>query len=897
MSDAPMWRRYLRFFRPDLDADLDDELAFHLEMRAEELVAKGMTPEAARAEALRRMRDVQRVKRECRRIDEGAERAARRREWLAITAQEARRGARSLRRSPAFTVMAMLTLALGLGATTAIFTLLDAVVLSPLPYAEANRLVHVASSVSGATASGDWKVSPGGYFYYRDNNTSFEDIGAYRAIPLTVTGGQGAERGPGVQVTASLMHVLRLRPMLGSLLTQANDAPGAASVAVLSHDFWLRRFGGDPHVIGRVMTIEAQPVEIVGVLAAGENLPDMDAAVWVPLGLDPNADFINEHYLEVIGRLREQSTVASAQADLARLTARFPDALPSVYSPSFMEHYHFAVQLSSLRDTVVGSTAHTLWMLLAAVGLVLLIACANVTNLFLARIQGRRREVAMRTALGAGRMQLAWHYLAESLVLSLLAGACALAIAYAALHILLAIAPPSIPRLSQVRLGWASVAFTAAVSLSAGLLFGLLPVTRADVDVAMLRESTRGMTVSRGQHAARSSLVIGQVALALVLLAAAGLMLQSVRHLRHVQPGFDARGVLAVDVALPYSRYRSYEDVSSFFHRLETRLEALPGVMSAGAITALPVRDGGGFCGIAQTREKAVNRKEGTACLPVPRIAPGYFRTMGISVRGTVPTWADVEHHTAGVVVSRAFAESVWPGEEAIGKGVNNGSGETFYRVVGVAEDVRANGMDQPPIAAVYYPIQPIANSGLWGPTREMSVVVRTRTAHPSRLTAAIRRTVADLDPDVPIADVQTMEQVIARSMTRTSFTMLLLGVAGGMALLLSAVGMYGVISYIVGQRRSEIGIRMALGAGAARVGAQVVLQSVRLAAAGIVLGVLGAIAVTRVLRSLLFEVNPTDPLVLGAVAALLLVLAAIASYIPARRAAHVDPTEALRAE
>ncbi|HET7565968.1 MAG TPA: ABC transporter permease, partial [Gemmatimonadaceae bacterium] len=417
MRDTPMWRRYLRFFKPDISADVDDELEFHLAMRTEELIAKGMTPAAARAEALRRMHDLQGVKRECRRIDEAAERAVRRREWLTTTVQEVRRGARSLRRSPGFTFVAIVTLALGIGATTAIFTLLDAVVLEPLPYTDANRLVQLASRVSGATAAGDWGVSPGGYFYYRQHATSLEDIGAYAPNPVTLTGADGTVRVPAVGVTASLVHVLQLRAARGRLLTPADDEPGAPPVVVLSDAFWRQRFGADAHVIGRVVTMNGQPVQVVGVLAPGERLPIIDADVWYALGLDPNAQFVNEHYLTVIGRLGERRTIADARTDLALLTARFPDVLPTVYSTAFMEKYHFAVHIQPLRDAVIGNAAHTLWMLLASVGLVLLIACANVVNLFLARIEARRREVAIRTALGAGRRHLAWHYLAESLVL------------------------------------------------------------------------------------------------------------------------------------------------------------------------------------------------------------------------------------------------------------------------------------------------------------------------------------------------------------------------------------------------------------------------------------------------------------------------------------------------
>lgn len=885
--------------RQRIGDEVNAELRFHIEERIEELMARGMTRLQAEREERERFGDLESYRQQMRAVDEHIAREERRMEFFDSLGREVRQAVRALARSRAFSVIALVTLALGIGATTAIFTLLDAVVLRPLPYTDAGRLVNVASSVSGATAAGSWRVSPGGYFYYRQHNHSFEDLGAYRLDEATLTGSEGAQRVPTVGVTASLVHVLRLRPALGRLLTADDDRPEAAPAMVLSHGFWLRRFGGDPHVIGRTISVDAEPTEVVGVLPAGAEIPEFKADLWRAMRLDPAAKPQNEHYLKVIGRLEGGVTVTSATADLASLTSRFPEVMPSAYSPGFMREYHFAVVATPLRDVVVGDIARTLWILFASVALVLLMACANVANLFLVRAEARRREVAIRAALGAGRAHLAWHFLAESVLLLLAAGAVGLALSYAALRTLLVLAPSSIPRLSEVHLGWSAVAFAAGISLVAGMVFGLIPLSRGDAAVATLRESGRGLSASRRQHLVRGALVVGQVALALMLLVAAGLMLQSFRNLRHVRPGFDPDGVLAVTVAVPEARYPSYETVAAFHRAFATRLGALAGVQSVGATTSLPLGNTYGVgCSLVYVEGKPVPPKQEPPCLPVPTVAPGYFQALGIPVHGNAPGWSDVEQHAAGVVVSRAFAERFWPGEDPIGKGVKGGGdAPPYYRVVGVAENVRANGLDQPPTEAVYYPMIPIPGAGMWGPQRQMTFVIKARTARPELLTVAIRRTLAELDPNVPIADVQTMESVVAKSMARTSFTMLLLGVAGGMALVLSAVGIYGVISYLVGQRRSEIGIRMALGARAGQVGGLVVIQSVRLAVIGVVLGLAAALAATRLLRSLLFEVSPTDPVTMGAVAALLIVIAATASYAPARRAAGVDPAEALRAE
>ena len=894
----PGLRRALRIpLGPAHVADeVEAELRFHIEGRIEEMMARGLSREQAEAEARQRFGDFDRYGEEARVIDEGMVRARRRTEVMDALGREIRHAGRTLWRTRAFSVMATLTLALGIGATTAIFTLLDAVVLRPLPYPSADRLAALDNTVPGVGPDTRWNVAEAQYFYFRHHARSFEEIGGYSAPTMTLVADGQAERIQGAVVTTSLLNVLGARPALGRLLTASDDRPGGPLVVLISHDFWQRRYGGDRAVLGRSIELNATQFEIVGVLERGVELPDLPAAVWRPMGLDSTKRPINSHYLNAVGRLRPGVTARAAQTELAALVRRFPDELPSAYSTAFLERTGFAPQVTPLRDKIIGDMGRVLWILLSSVGVVLLIACANVANLFLVRAESRRREVAIRSALGAERSHLAWHYVSESTLLALLAAALGLLFAYSILQLLLSIAPAGIPRLAGLHLGWSSVVFAVGIALIAGIVFGLFPLARQALNLRALRDGGRGMTTSRGNNAARSGLVIGQIALALVLLAAAGLMLQSVRNLRNVRSGLEPRGVVTMDIALPYVGYESYDKVSAFYQELLRRIAALPGVEHAGATTGLPFSGAYG-CATLSIEDRPPGQRE-TGCVGTQLVAPGYFQTMGITVRGVPFTWTESDGLTAGVIITRALADRLWPGQDPIGKSIKpNGSEPPFYRVVAVAMDVREHGLHKPPTESVYFPMKPIPGTMLWSPPRAMTVVVRSRGAQPEGVTTGIRRILNDLDPHVPLANVRGMERVVAASMARTSFAMLLLAIAAGMALILSAVGIFGVISYIVSLRRSEIGIRLALGARASQVSRLVVRQAVRLAVIGIAIGLFVAATTTRFLSAMLFEVSPTDPVVLIAVSILLVGLAAIASYGPARRSAQVDPAEVLRAE
>jgi len=876
------------------ERDVSDELAHHLAMRVAENVARGMSPEAAQAEALARLGDVDAYGREVRTIDAMAARGRHRIDVRDALGREVRLAVRGLRRSPGFSLVVFATLALGIGAATAIFTLLDAVVLRPLPYPNETRLVWIESDVSGAS-SGPWGVSEAGYFYYRAHNRTLDAVGAFAIGDAPIATREGAESVPAAFTTASVFNVLGLRTVLGRPIQSDDDRPGKGSVVVLSHRFWMREFQGDPGIVGKTIRLGDESRTVVGVLAPGEEPPRQSVDLWLTLNLDPASPPVNSHYLTAVGRLAPGAEITAAQRDLASLTQRFPRDLPGAYSVDFMRQYHFAPDVLSLRAAVIGDAARGIWIVLAAAALLLVVACANVANLFLVRLEARRREVAIRLAIGAENAHLAWHYLTESLVLCLAAGVAGLGLASGAIRVLLAMAPSTLPRLAEVHLGWASAACALGLAVAAGAVFGALPLVRLRVDVDTLRDGSRGLTASRVRHAARGALVVTQTALALVLLAASGLMVRSLLHLRDVRPGFDPHGVIALDVGTSASHNATYEQAAAFWHALVDRVRAIPGVDGAGAISSLPV-DGPGTCAILNIESHPLARGEQPPCVARPIVTPGYFQAMRIAVRGRAPTWDEVESHSAGVVVSGALAGRMWPNADPMGQGLNAGGQPPFFRVVGVTGGVRAAGLDHPPTEVVYYPLVPITGSGLWGPARGLTVVARARSGSPAALVPAIRRALKDLDAEAPVANVRTMEDVVAHSMARTTFTMLLLGVAAAMALALSAVGMYGVIAYLVGQRRGEMGIRLALGADGRRVTRLVVGESAKLAATGVVIGLAGAAAVTRVMRTLLFDVSPTDPLTLGAVAMLLLAIAVAAAWVPARRAARVDPVEALRA-
>jgi putative ABC transport system permease protein len=803
---------------------------------------------------------------------------------------------RALRRRPSFTVISVLTLALGLGATAAIFTVLDGVILSPLPYPEPDELVRVEHPVPGLNPEWRWGLSEAGWFTLLDDNVTLDDLAVFSLSEVGLAGSADvAEPVTAVRGSANLLTILGATTSHGRLLRWEDNEPDAPRVAVLSHGFWRTRLSSDPQVVGTTVRLEGTPVEVVGVLSAGVTLPDASPAVWLPLTVSRDRRPVNSHWMSALGRLADGVSVEAAEADLRRVVGTFGERMPEAYYAEFLENSGFDVDVVPMREHVVGEAGRSLWVLLSAVGIVLLIGCVNVANLFLVRMEGARREHALRLALGGSWWDRARQSLAESLLLTTGAALAALLLAWWGIGVLMALGP-DLPRLDAVSVGWRTVVFTVGLALLAGVLLGFLPAARRSIAMDALREGA-GLTASRHRNALRGGLVVGEIALALVVLVGAGLMLRTFQNLRSVDPGLDPAGVLTVQVALPAATYGNEAEVAVFYRSLTERVEGLPGVTAAGATQQLPLAGGSG-CALVFTDDPTVRDRLTDCFASTTRVTPGYFRAMGIPVEGREPTWDDVMARRGQALVSAPLSTHVWGEASPLRRGIKGNGGEPpFYTVEGVAGPVRATGLDEPPVERVYFPMLAVEGAPLWGAPREMTLVVRTTAERPAALAAPVRRVIAELEPTAAVGAVRTMEEVVARSTARTTFVMVLLGLAAALSLILGVVGLYGVVAFVVEQRRGEIGIRMALGARAAEVHRLVVGQAARLAGIGVVLGLAVALIVSRVLSTQLFGVDPNDPMTLGGVALLLGAVAVAAAWIPARRASGVEPMRVLRGE
>ncbi len=878
------------------------ELRFHIEGRIEELMAAGLTREDAESEARRRFGDFESYRGAAAAIDEQIVHERERAGIFSAIERETRQSARALLRNRGFTITAILTLGLGLGAATAIFTMLDAVVLRPLPYPRAERLVELTSPVPKFKGDTLWGLARHEAFFFRENARSISDVGVYQNDELTV-GGEGTahppERARALRVSAALFHVLSVKAEAGRLILEDDNHLRTPTIVALSHNYWERRFGGRPDVLNTVIDVEGYPMTIVGIIPESAQLPDETTDIWLPAFAYPGQEGYNNHTWGAIGLLREGFTAEMAERELVPLTNRLPEVFPNAEPPNFVKNTGFRTQVRALRDVVVGDAMRrALWILFAAVLVVLLIAAANLSNLFLVRVDARRREMAVRAALGADRLRIAVKYLSESMLIAIVAGMLALTLAQIGLRVLLALAPSSLPRLSEVHLGLPEVVFAAGGAFVTGLFLGLAPLlARRSMDLEQLRDGGRGLTHSRRRHLMRGTLVVTQIALSLVLLAGAGLMIRSFQKLRAIQPGFDPRGVLTMTISIPQGTYgKSYRLTSTFYEQLAGKVKVLPTVTQVGFSEKIPL-EGRNLC-TGVTIETPNTQGARGDCPTTAMVSPGYFEAMGIKIDGQPITWAGMDNQDGAMIVSRAFANRTWPNESAIGKGLRYyGNKAPWYRVTGVADDVLADGSDKPPVAIVYFPMRALDSAGLWDPPTQLSIAVRTSAKDPSVLAPAIARAVSEIEPRAATSNPQTMESIVTRSMSKRTFTMLLLGIAAGIALFLTIVGLYGTISYVVGQRRGEIAIRIALGAQVRQVARMVMQQAMLLAVLGVLIGVLGALTSMRVLQSLLFGVSPTDPVLLIGASLLLVSITALASYAPSRRAAQVAPAEAMRSE
>ena len=817
-------------------------------------------------------------------------------------ATQLRRVLRRLGRAPMFTAVTLLTLAVGIGANTAIFSVVEGVLLKPLPYPHPGELVAVSLTAPGLNIK-DLSPSPADYLIYREQNRTLQDIALYMGDSRNVTGLAQPEHVAGLDVTDGLLPILGVTPMLGRSFTRADDSPGSPETAILTCGYWTRKFGRDRSVIGKTISVDGKLRHIIGVLPQDFRFGGPDLALLLPLQFDRTKTTLGQYSFHSVARLKPGVTLEQANADVARMVPvverSFPP--PPGYSLKLFEDGRVGPKLRTLKEGVVGDVGKVLWVLMGGIGLVLLIACANVANLLLVRAEGRQQELAIRSALGASRGRLAAEMLFESLILALAGSVLGLGLAYAALRVLVALAPTGLPRLDEIGLDGYVMLFTLALSLAASLLFGFIPVVKYTGRRfgTGLREGGRSMSESRERHRSRSALVAVQVALAIVLLISSGLMIRTFRALTRVDPGFTAPSQLQTfRIDIPDTEVKDAERVVRIQEEILRKIEAISGVSSVGISMSVPL-DGNewGDPVLAKDRIYAPGQ------LPLHRyrfVAPGYFKTLGTPlVAGRDLTWGDIYDTVPVAIVSEKLAREYWHDpSNALGKQIRSTTKDDWREVVGVVGDVHDDGMDKEAPSSVYWPILAAHfESDDIDVRRYVAFSIRSPRAGSESLMNEVRQAVWSVDPNLPLADIHTLEYYYRRSVARTSFTLVMLAVAGGMALLLGVVGLYGVIAYSVSQRRREIGIRMALGARHQELTRMFVRHALGLCGAGVACGLGVAPALTRLMSSLLFGVRSIDPATYGAVALGLIATAALASYLPARRAAGVNPAESLRSE
>ena len=878
-----------------MDEETRRELDTHLDLLADRYVRSGLSREDAYAAARRQLGNPTRVREDVYEMNTVT--------LVESTLRELRHAARALRLNPAFSITAVLTLALGIGATTAMFSVVNGVVIKPLPYPESGALVRVGvSAVFGGERTPGFPLAPRMFASYAENGRSFREFGLFNNSSATVTGSGSPEHTDTLQVTRGILTALGVQPALGRWFSPDDHRTGTADTVIVSHGYWQRRFGGDPEVIGRVMTIDSRPRAVIGVMPASFSVRGIPADLILPLRFDPEepeqlpAGFC----CQGIARLEQGATLAQANADVARMV----EAWKRVENRAALEDLQLGAAVRPLKDDVVGDVGRVLWVLLGSIGILLLIACANVANLLFVRVEGRGQELAIRTALGAGWGHIARALVAESLTLSLAGGLMGLGLAYGGLRVLVAHGPANLPRLNEIAIDLPVFAFALVTSLVSGLLFGLIPIVkavgrkRAWGVQELVQGTSRWASAGRSQHRSQNALVVIQVALALVLVVSSGLMIRTFQNLRNVEPGFtDPATIQTVRISLSDAEVPEPERVTQVQRDILDRLAAIAGVTSAAFVDRVPM--------VQQVNAivAAEGQDYGTTGIPPTRtikfMSPELLQTLGTPLlAGRDFTWAELYNQRNVALVSEGFARAAWNTVEgAIGKRVLVGTSETWQDVIGVVADVYYLGADQEAPPTVYWPARLqdfVAGTAL---PRAVDFVMRSDRTGTESFVREIQDAVAEVVPGVPVFQVRTLREVYDQSMARTSFSLVMLGIAGGMALLLGIVGIYGVLAYAVTQRRREVGIRIALGAQPQVVKGMFVYRGMMLAAVGIALGLAGAAGSTRLMSSLLFGVTPVDAATFAAAAGVLVVAALTASYVPARRAAAVDPVETLRGQ
>ncbi|HXD32322.1 MAG TPA: ABC transporter permease [Pyrinomonadaceae bacterium] len=804
-------------------------------------------------------------------------------------------GIRMLLKSPRFTAVAVLSLAIGIGANTAIFSVTNALILKPLNFQDADRLVIMWNRSPGLNVEQDW-LSPGEYLDIKTQNHSFEQVAATIDSSFNLTGLGTPERVEGARVTSSLFPLLGAQPMLGRVFGTEDEEQGKPPVVILGYGFWQRHFAGDRNVVGKTLTLNGNSVPIVGVMAADfslnrEIMPTVnrignaDLLLPLPMSEKLRSTRTNEDY-NIFGKLKAGTSVAQAQADIDILAAGMKQQYPENYPPSS----GFMISVVPLLNQVVGEVRRPLLILLGAVAFVLLIACANVANLQLARAAVRQKEIAVRAAVGAGRLRLIRQLLTESVLLSLLGGLLGLMLAFVAARVLGRLGSETLPRLNEIGLDGKVLGFTFAISLLTGIVFGLAPAlqsSRVDLN-GVLKEGGRS-GVGSGRHRVRSALVVAEVALSLMLLIGAGLLLRTYQRIQNASPGFNVNNVLSFRLSLPSSKYKG-PPVTAFYKQLLEKIQALPGVEAAATTYSLPMSSVALAWGPI-TIEGYVPKNSADFIMSNERfVSPGYFQAMGVPlVRGRLFDERDAKGAAETVIVNENLAQRFWPNEDPVGKRLERGDKEPWRTVIGVVRDTKQFSVDKEPPISIYHPAGQFAIGSMF-------LVVRT-TSDPAQVAASISKAIHSLDPELPAYEFKTMEQRLADSLAKRRLATSLLGLFGAVALTLAGIGVYGVLAYSVNQRTQEIGIRMALGAEPAKILRMIMSQSFVLVAAGVACGLAGAFALTRVMSSLLYGVSATDLLTFTVPPFVLAGVALLAGYLPARRAAKVDPIVALRCE
>jgi predicted permease len=897
-------RSFLRntFLARRVESDLDEEVRTHLEMLTEENLQAGMSPQEARRAAGIELGGVDQLKEQVHQVQAG--------NWLYSILGDCRYGLRQFRKNPGFTAIIVLTLAVGIGANSAIFSVVNRVLLRPLPYPESDRLIALRLDAPGAgglaSFSNGLQLSPSMYITFSDHNQTFQSMGIWSPGRANVTGVAQPEEVRTALISDGILQTLGVPPLLGRWFSQADQDARGGKTIVLSYGYWKRRFGGDPQVLGRTLQVDAITREIVGVMPSGFRMVDQDFDVLIPMAVDRLHQKLAPFGYSGIARLKPDASLAQANADVARLVSVWMDSWSNGpgTNPHYYEVWRITPNFCSLKQQVIGNISSVLWVVMSTVGIVLLIACTNIANLLLVRGESRQQELSIRAALGAGRGRIARQLLVESVVVGLAGGALAVGVAYSGLQLLAAVGPADLPRLSEISLDARSLTFTFLLSLFSGLFFGSIPVwkyARSDGSMTM-GGAQRTATTTREHQRSRNFLVIAQVAMALVLLVSSALMIRTFAALRNVEPGFsDPANLQTLRISIPDTLISNPVLVTRTQNSIADQIAAIPGVTAVAFARALPME--GDDPNWDQLLVEGKNYQGAEPPLMMYNyVSPGYFHAMGTRiVAGRDFTWSDLYELRPRVMVSETFARESWgSAASAVGKRVKQFSDMPWHEVIGVVEDVRVHGADKTAPPIIYWPAMlndPYTSTPAIAAPNSVTFAVRTRRAGEQGFINELQRAVYSVNSDLPLASIRRMQEIYSQSMARTSFTLVMLAIAGSMGLALSIIGIYGVISYAVSRRTREIGIRLALGAQKRELRWMFVRSALVMAGFGIALGLIAASMIVQLMKSLLFGVTPLDPWTFIAVPLILTAAAALASHLPARRASRLNPIVALRYE